>query len=308
MIRAAFDALMQGLAVFSAALGLFIPAALAASDPCTFAPFTLNNGIPMPGMHDGRLIFESAEICATLPDRLKGAVSRDGFLDLQVQGKPVDDVVPLGGGLLAPSRRMGCRPGRRLSTRILFEDGELLLSEADEGLGPTHAIHMLISVWRNWIGVPELPEACRAEYEAALLHAVFPRPKAHDAVDLINLAATHPDACDGTDFREPLRGIAARWGLTWTRSGFLWARVGECLLSGLVLKPSEYALDLSCPGHSGEIIVVVPPSLVPAFIGANSGMTADAVIHPMDETCLGAWEIWETRPLEPRTPYRAEDQ
>lgn len=56
----------------------------------------------------------------------------------------------------------------------------------------------------------------------------------------------------------------------------------------------------------GQVIARLAPHAVPAFIGANSGMTADAIIHPMNETCLGAWELWETRPLEPVTPYRAE--
>ena len=286
------------LPVLLVSLGVPSPGSCAPG-ACTFAPFTLNNGTPMPGMRDGRLDFESAKICATLPDGLKGAVSRYGFLDLQVYGTPVDDVVPLGGGLLAPSRRMGCRPGRATNTRVLFEDGELLLASAGEELRPTHAIHMLMSVWRNWMQVPKIPEECHDEYASALLHALFPRTKAFDDVELINLAATEPDACHSEDFREPLRGIAARWALTWMRSDFLWARIGQCVLSGLAFKPDEHALGLSCPGQPGEVIAVLPPSLLSAFIGANSGMTADATIHPMDATCLGAWETGRMRPETP---------
>lgn len=277
----------------------------ASANGCNFAPFTLKDGTPMPGMQAGELVFGSARICGSLPRSLSPALTQRAFLDLQVHGTPVADIVPLGGGVMAPSTRMGCR-GTHDYIYVLFEDGDLLLTDSGAAWPIGLAIDALLDVQPRARNSPGLPTACDGAYRKALAHALYPKRTAYTEAEIFEIAATTADDCQGDDFRGLLRGVALRSMLTWSLSKLTWGRAGQCLIRGSSNRPDEVVLTMECPDMPGQVIARLAPHAVPAFIGANSGMTADAIIHPMNETCLGAWELWETRPLEPVTPYRAE--
>ncbi|MGK0361252.1 MAG: hypothetical protein ACI9U2_003570 [Bradymonadia bacterium] len=271
-------------------------------DDCNFAPFTFKDGTPMPGMRDGQLDFLSGAICASLTQSLDGRLTQASFLARQAPASQVDDVVPLGGGLMAPSSKMGCRSSEGTGAFILFEDGELLLT-ASESAWPTKlVVDALLDLQPRRGTAPSLPLNCKMRYRRALLAALYPRRTAYTEADLLDIAAATPDTCAGTDFRDALRGIAIRSSLTWITAPFVWARFSQCSMMGYRHKADEVTLSLSCPWLPGQVIARLATHDVQAFIGANNGMTADATIHPMDATCLGAWEIWRTRPLEPDTP------
>lgn len=297
-------AMPTAIAGFLLCLGAPTPA-FAKPDSCNFAPFTLQDGTPMPGMRADKLVFESAAICASLPQTLKGKVSQAAFLNLRIPGGVVDDIVPLGGGLLAPSRRMGCRSSLNY-THILFERGELLLTGSSPTWPVKLAVDTLLDLRPRRAGIASFPAHCHALYRQALLRALY-QQRTYTEADLIEIAATTPDTCRGDNFHDALRGIGVRSTLTWASSAFVWARLGECAIWGHVIETDKAVMTLLCPALHGQVIIAVRPADLQAFVGANSGMTANATIHPMNETCLGAWEIWQTRPLEPMTPYWAED-
>lgn len=275
----------------------------ALADRCDFPPFLLGDDtlLPMPGMRDGQLIFEDAAICRALPALVPPRIARHTFWLHQLSGAAPEDVVPLGGGMLAPKSRMGCRTLDGEST-LLFENGRVRLLDAINDAAADHSWRLPAATGghREASTVRSLmPTECWPSYAAAVERAVFQR--ASTAAEWLADAAYMPDGCIGDDFRWALRGLLNR-ALSVRLYPPLWAPVGECFLRGSYVFDDRASLGLYCPGDPERIVITLRPHLLAAFVGANQGMTADATIHPMDETCLSAWATWRAH----RSPNRTE--
>lgn len=269
----------------------------AIAERCDVEPFLLGDDtlLPMPGMRDGQLIFEDAAICRALETLVPQQIAQSTFWLHEVRGAPPTTIVPLGGGMVAPQSMMGCRTHGDEST-ILFKNGRLLLLESINDAAADHSWRLPSATGGHRQGSfvhDLLPPGCWPAYAQAVERALF--EPASTVTDWLVDAAYQPDTCASDSFLPALRGLLNRTLIERFEATLMWAPMGECFLRGSQMFPDRVSFSLDCPDDPGRIVVAVRPHLIEAFVGANSGMTADATIHPMDESCLSAWDRWRAQ-------------
>ena len=265
----------------------------AIAERCDIEPFLLGDGtlLPMPGMRDGQLVFEDAAICRALTALVPQRIAQSTFWLHEIRGVAPSDVVPLGGGLLAPRSVMGCQSLMAEST-VLFEHGRVFLVDINEAAAD-HTWRLPLATGGHQSSATvrsQMPKGCWATYVQAVERVVFEH--ASTTLDWLGDAAYLADDCIGDDFRWALRGLLNRTLFTRAEAMPMWAPFGACFLRGVRLFDDRVVLGIDCAGRPEAAVVALRPHLVEAFVGANQGMIADATIHPMDETCLTAWDTW----------------
>lgn len=270
---------------------LLVLALLAPNDltGCAVEPFLLGEelALPLPGVRDGVLVFESAPICSALPALTPIQSSAEAINALEVRGRAVEHAVAVGRGLNVPGEAIDCRWRR--------DNGQAEPSFVGGNIQPgawRQAYDMNASFAAYWFaGTPAAREAeaivgarCWPAYRQALLDTVLAPGPRGDAAHLRFEAAIASSGTCVTDFRSVFEALVSRQAYLSISPRHRWARVGACWMRGVPWPgQTRQTFAMRCPDRF-HATLTIEAEVLPAFIGANDPALVGAV-HPMDPWC-----------------------